>query len=384
MLDGSKLNKKNVCMLVSVQKPFHVNIFHRQAMSLAKNGYSVTILAQSDKKETMRSIRIFGIGKAKNRLHRILRTWKLFVRAFKEKADIYHFFNPELLLWGIILKLVTGKPVIYGAHEHFPDAILIKNWVPPIFRKFIAKAIDIYERFFSKFVDCIIVTDYEIRKRFDKINKKVILLFNFPKLEYFKFSKKEQKRVKQKLIIHAGSISKERGGDMMIEMIKRVKMKIPEIKLILIGKFDSDPYNFWFKNRIRELSLQDTISILGPVPYEKITNYIRKAFIGLSLLQPVSKFKKNIPQKIFEYMACGIPVVASDLPSTSSFINESKCGILVNPTNPDEIADAIIYLFQHSDEARKMGENGRKVIFEKYNWELEEKKLLALYNTLVN
>ena len=81
-------------------------------------------------------------------------------------------------------------------------------------------------------------------------------------------------------------------------------------------------------------------------------------------------------------MAAGIPVVASKFPNITEIVEESNCGILVDPTDPQEVTDAIIYLMEHPKEAEEMGSNGRRAVEEKYNWENMERELLQIYAEL--
>jgi glycosyltransferase involved in cell wall biosynthesis len=90
------------------------------------------------------------------------------------------------------------------------------------------------------------------------------------------------------------------------------------------------------------------------------------------------------PVKLFEYMAAGLPVVASNFPLWKEIVEGNRCGITVDPLDPKAIAQAIEYLLAHPEEARQMGENGRRAVEEKYNWEKEAEKLLALYKELVD
>jgi glycosyltransferase involved in cell wall biosynthesis len=87
---------------------------------------------------------------------------------------------------------------------------------------------------------------------------------------------------------------------------------------------------------------------------------------------------------MFEYMAAGLPVIASNFPLWKEIIEGNHCGIYVNPLKPKEIAKAIEYLIKHPKEAKRMGENGRKAVLEKYNWENESKKLLKIYEELLS
>jgi len=90
-----------------------------------------------------------------------------------------------------------------------------------------------------------------------------------------------------------------------------------------------------------------------------------------------------MPNKMFEYMIAELPIIASNFLLWREIVEKNNCGICVNPLDPKEIAEAIEYLIEHPDEARKMGENGRKAVLEKYNWENESKKLLEIYEELL-
>ena len=112
------MNKK-VCILTSVHTPFDTRIFHKQAKSLLKAGYDVTLIAQHDRDELVGGIRIIALPKPKNRLRRMLGTWRVCKLAFKQKAEIYHLHDPELLQIGLLSKIL-GKKVIYDVYEEYP------------------------------------------------------------------------------------------------------------------------------------------------------------------------------------------------------------------------------------------------------------------------
>lgn len=106
------INKKN-CMLSSAHFAFDDRIFYKEAKSLSQAGYEVVIIAWHDKEETIDNIKIIPLPILKDRFHRMTKTlWKLFKLALKEKADVYHFHDPELIFIGIVLRLLDKK-VIY-------------------------------------------------------------------------------------------------------------------------------------------------------------------------------------------------------------------------------------------------------------------------------
>jgi glycosyltransferase involved in cell wall biosynthesis len=101
------------------------------------------------------------------------------------------------------------------------------------------------------------------------------------------------------------------------------------------------------------------------------------------VLHPHPAYLTSHPTKLFEYMAAGIPVIASDFPLWRSIVESAACGLLVNPFDPAAIADAIAHLITHPEEARKMGMRGRKAVESCFNWSMEEQSLLSFYASLL-
>jgi len=105
---------------------------------------------------------------------------------------------------------------------------------------------------------------------------------------------------------------------------------------------------------------------------------------GLVLYHPVPNHTDAQPNKLFEYMSAGIPVISSNFPLWKEIVEGHQCGICVDPLKPDEIAKAIQWILDNPEKAKKMGENGRRAVEEKYNHTVEEKKLLTLYKLLLS
>jgi glycosyltransferase involved in cell wall biosynthesis len=147
-----------------------------------------------------------------------------------------------------------------------------------------------------------------------------------------------------------------------------------EANLVFAGEFAPELH--------QEASLNDRVELLGYVGRAEVAELLGRARVGLDLVHPVRNYLRALPTKLFEYMCAGIPAVVSDLPSRREIVEDAGCGLLVDPLDPKQIANAIEYLLTHPDEAQKMGERGQVAVKKNYKWDAEALKLLAFYESL--
>ena len=120
----------------------------------------------------------------------------------------------------------------------------------------------------------------------------------------------------------------------------------------------------------------------GQLGRAQIAEVLGRAKVGLVLLHPTGNYVNAQPNKLFEYMSAGLPVLASDFPLWRKIVGSIKCRLVVDPLNPSAIAEALVWLFRHPAQAAEMGLNGQRAVAEKYNWERESKYLIATYAEL--
>ena len=120
----------------------------------------------------------------------------------------------------------------------------------------------------------------------------------------------------------------------------------------------------------------------GHLDRDGIGRLLAASRAGLVTLHPTVNHLDALPVKMFEYMAAGIPVIASDFPLWRGIVDGAGCGLCVDPRDPAAIAAAIDYLAGHPEIARRMGENGRAAVHARYNWRTESTKLIAFYAQL--
>lgn len=149
------------------------------------------------------------------------------------------------------------------------------------------------------------------------------------------------------------------------------------IKFVLGGKFAPASLE-------KELLSRYTVDYRSWLPYDEMIATLYKSSIGIIVPHPIERYKTNYPVKLFEYMAAGMPVIASREGESATFVQESDCGILLDPLKPEQIRDAIVKLSADKELAAAMGARGRKLILDKYNWESEADKLIQLHIRLRN
>lgn len=373
-MTNKTIKRKKVCILTSVHPPFDGRIFHKEAKTLIKAGYDVILIAQHNKEEVVDDVRIVPLPKPRNRFERMTRVvWKLFRLALKEKADVYHFHDPELISVGLVLKLF-GKKVIYDVHEDVPQQILTKDWIGnPIVRKIISLFFKKFENLSCAFFNGIVAATSDIAKKFP--SQKTITLRNFPILELIDKAKPLNINKQKPIIIYAGGLTKIRG---IKEIIQAMEFVGNRAELWLLGKWENEE----FKKECKSLRGWKYTKYLGHASYGKHYSFIKVANIGVINFLPLPNQQEAMPNKSFEYMACSLPMVMSNFPYWKEIFGE--CALFANPCDPKDIAEKIFYLLDNPDKADKLGNNGRRLVEEKYSWEAEQRRLLDIYERVVN
>jgi glycosyltransferase involved in cell wall biosynthesis len=368
-----------VCMLTSVHPVWDTRIYHREARSLAQAGYQVTLIATgvNSQKTSIKNVEVVGLERSKWRLGRTLNWPPSMKEALKTKADIYHFHDPDLLFVGFLLQKYTGRPVIYDCHEPYEAKILDRQWLPKLSRPVVSIIYRVLERQIVNHLSAVIVPNDRQLLRYPDAT----LVRNLPRRELV-LPEPRQQQPNSRQIIYIGLINEVRGVWNMLKAVNKVST--PDSELVLIGRIDTRKLEQKINAYINTHSLEQRVNLMGFIPHESLLKYLASATVGLIPFGDVPSLRIAIPTKLFEYMALGLPVVASDLPPIRPFIEQAECGILVPPSDISDLVAALEYIFTHPAEAWQLGENGRQAVLDHYNWEAEEQKLLSLYGELLH
>lgn len=362
----------HVAHLTSVHPRNDVRIFHKMCASLAAHGHIVSLVVADGKgSEKSKGVDTVDVGASNSRLSRMLSSpERVYAKAIELDADLYHLHDPELL--SIALKLKgRGKKVVFDSHEDVPKQLLNKPYLNRPTLWAIAKAYSAYEAWVCRRLDGIITATPYIRDKFLKLNRNTINIANFPMVGEFSVGASWESKASE--VCYVGGISRKRG---IQEVCVALGLVRGDVRLNLCGDF-IEPV---VESSVKMLPSWQRVNAHGVVDRTGVQEVFSRSIAGLVTLHPTPNFIDALPVKLFEYMSAGIPVIASDFPLWRGIVEESQCGLLVDPLNAEEIALAIEYLVGHPNDARKMGENGRKAVVERYNWQFEEQKLLAFYD----
>lgn len=371
-----------ICMLTSGHYALDSRVFSKEAASLRKIYNDVSIVAVYEKEfDEVDNIKIYGIKKAKSLYERYKLVDKVIDKAIELKADVYHFHDFEMILKIMrIKKALPNCRLIYDVHEYYPEMVTMSKKIPGILKPFGEIYVKKKEDSIIKKFDYVITTDDYNKERFSKIVPYVEVVYNFSEFN------PNEKPADEKLydIIYQGGISIERGAMMLVKAVKIAQKKIPDIKYIMVGSFDDKEAENSVMNYIKENKLEKNINYIGRVPHSQVKEYIEKSKMGVVAFLPYPRYAKNIPIKQFEYMSCGVPVIGGNLPSVKKFVEKYNSGIIVNPEDPEDMANAIVNIIENPELAKQLSLNGLKAVKEEYNWSNMEKRLWNIYKSLEN
>jgi glycosyltransferase involved in cell wall biosynthesis len=204
-----------------------------------------------------------------------------------------------------------------------------------------------------------------------------VLVRNVPILDELADSDPRPMRERARRVVYVGGLAPFNGVE---QMVRAMGLLPPDsdIRLTLGGEFPSTADEL----RIRALPGSERVDFLGWVDRSRIPELLGDARAGLVVYQPTPNIMDCEPNKFFEVLSAGLPLIASDLPHWRAFVEGHDCGLTVSPDDPAALAGAIRTLVDDPDRAERMGARGRALIVGGYNWEAESARLLDLYMEL--
>lgn len=365
-----------VCHLSSAHTRYDIRIYMKECCSLAGAGFAVTyIVADGKGDESKNNVSILDVGVSTGRINRMLAvTRRVLLKARSVDADIYHLHDPELIPIGLILRR-SGKKVIFDAHEDFPKQLLTKPYLNKHLAKCMSHFFSIFERWAFRKFNALVAATPSIQTSLAGLNKYVVDINNYP-LPGELSSDTINWELKGNVVCYIGAISSIRG---ILPLVDAMSLAKSDTTLEIAGKFSEVD----IKKQVMRHRAWDKCIDHGLVDRGEVKSILERAFAGIVTFLPVPNHTDSQPNKMFEYMSAGIPVIASNFPLWRDIIDGNNCGVCVDPLDAQAIADAIDMLATNLPLAERMGKNGQRAVVESYNWKVEEVKLVSLYSKLV-
>lgn len=368
-----------VCHFTTAHTQLKSRSFHRQCLPLAASGFEVRYVAPVGMPGSCGGVCFVSLPTPSHRLRRFVGLPELLRTLLRQQANVYYFQDPQLFPAALMLETIFRKRVVYDAYEDFPAVAARHRSIPRYLRPIAALTLAGIERLAVRLFDGVITADPLTLARLARHGKsKKLVFYNFPNLDFFP---PPRPRAKFFDIVYRGGLSERAGTFVLLEALRILaaqheigaRPKLP--RLLLIGYFDDAAAEKILRERILTFGLQSCVEIRGRLAHECMADALSKAHIGVCPLQDVPKFRTNIPVKVFESWACGLPVVASDLPPIRPFFRNGYAGLLFPPGNAGELASAIAWLLDRPQVAAEMGGRGREIVEKRLNNAGETSKL---------
>ncbi len=359
----------NVCMLSSVHPADDIRIVEKEARSLSRLGYAVTVVARPPGPRVPGDIEFKLIELPA--VARWKRPWMIgraaVVLARSTRPDVVQFHDPELIPFALMLRR-GGCKVIYDVHEDVPADIYSKTWIPSLLHPIVARGVEWIERTTARRFDAIIAATPAIADRFRGYGARVSMVRNSVRPGEFIEPTSETKRHRQ--AVYVGEASFNRG---LVEMVEAcAAAQLPLVLAGGIGTAEAD----WIKKSSADVVCR------GRLGRSEIASLLNESLVGLCLFQPEPNHLHAMPTKIFEYMAAGLPVITSDLPKSKEIVETAGCGFAVPGNDPKALADKLSMLAANPARASELGLAGRAAVCRDYNWEHDATELKNLYSDI--
>lgn len=367
---------KKIVHFSSVHKRRDIRIFLKQCRTLQAHGYKVTFVVADGKGDSLEDgIQIVDAGApAANRISRMLKTTESILRVLcTTPADLYHFHDPELIPVGLKLKKkFPSAKVVFDSHENYSDDIKDKPYFPLRLGRFVATIYRYYERFSVRKLDAVVAATPSIKRHFLRMGVHSVDINNYPLLA--EFSDVAVSEGRQFNVVYLGGITKIRGVKEVVDSL----CLDPNLTMTMAG-----PISESFLAELKSSPGWPRVDYLGEVDRRMVSKVLSSAKVAVVNFLPAANHIESQPNKMFEYMSAGLPVVASNFPLWREIIEGNECGICVDPTSPADIHAAINKICSDDGLAREMGCKGREAVMEKFHWEKEGRKLLEFYDRVL-
>ncbi len=351
---------------------------HKVCTTLHKLGYDVTLVGRRQRKSLLLEKRDYKT----KRMFLLFEKGPLFYLEFQKRLFWYMMFHKaevlvandlDTLLPNYIISKLKGSNLVYDSHELFCE-------VPELQSNLIKKKLwKRLERWIFPKLKFIFTVNKSIAKIYSeeynvdvKVVRNVPLLSNQNVVEHLSKEDLGLDKDRKIIVLQGAGINIDRGAEEAVQSMQFVD----NAKLLIIGSGD---VIYVLKQMVLDLKLSDKVLFIGKVPFKKLMQYTYLADLGLTLDKDTNiNYKYSLPNKLFDYIHAGVPVLSSDLIEIRNIIKEYEIGDTIDNHEPKHIAEKINSILKDETKLTVWKKN-TKIAAAKLNWELEEQQLIAVY-----
>jgi glycosyltransferase involved in cell wall biosynthesis len=311
-------------------------------------------------------------------------SYRLIVNHMKYRYDVIHVHNvPDFLVSVALIPRLLGARVILDIHDIVPELYCQKFGVS--FDSPVIKALLLVEKICVRFADHVIVANDIWRERIihrDQVpTTKCTTVLNYPDMEVFSPAAPKESGGHLR-IIYPGTISHHHGIDILIRALALVKKRVGEVKLDIYARSNHIPYSEHLTKLIEELDLRDDVAFRDPVLPEELPEIYALAEMGVVPKRGGIFAGEAFSTKIFDFMAAGLPIIASRTPIDEYYFDKSLI-MFFDPEDHEGLAECIESLHRDPGRREEMVENGKRYC-EENNWGVKKRTFLDIIRDLVS
>lgn len=371
-------SRYKICYVTSMHDWNDDRIFERAAWGLAQKGHEVTLIAPAERDFEVDGITVLSI-RIRSRFQKHLKgPSDAFNRMKEVDADVYHFFNPNMM-WVMRKWAKKGRLVFFDIHENYESRVDALP-LPSFIRSFLVRRYrSIENRLCSSFAGLTVVTE-SMKQKVSSANVPTLIVGNVPFLKRLENVKLAEKKEDNPVIITSGTHSMARNCMSTVEALPLIEKEIPAIEMKFVGKFQPPSLEEALKKRAKELGVSDKLTTEGMLPWLENFKRVSKAHVGCVFYDDNLNNRVTLPNRLYEYMYCGLAVLGENFPEVKKVIEDADSGRVVNSSDPRDIAEKAIELLKNSAEISRCMQNAEKAIVNNHNFEKALEDLESFYS----
>ena len=367
-----------VCHVISGYFRNDARVFLRQVLSLKREGYDVSIVTNDgEPDDVLEGVPIVSCGGRWPRWKVLLAAkWQFMPALLRVNADVYQLHSPELLPLRKPLRR-AGKSVVYDAHEDLPRHMLEKAWLPPILRRPLCVATELYLRHTLRRIDDVVTPHSHVVQHLQRTVGKGTLVANFPLVRSLPELTEANFCARPAVVCYSGTVYSFSHQEATLDALSA----LPGVRYRVAG-YINDAH----RDALSQRPGAERAEFLGRIEHAELRNLYTSSIAGLAILD----YQRNLSgkrgsyavNKFFEYLEAGLPVICTDFALWRDIVERYECGVCVKPGSVEEIRAAIQYLVSDRRRAFRMAQNGRRAVLQEFNWASEERRYLGVFERL--